>query len=311
MLNGSRAEGNRRLRVESTWASSWNAPGRIHAPRGVRGAEADRSSYAPPVRGRAIPEAPWVRRRRAIGLRGAKTGLPAYVPTMDPIEHDAVFGLTAGESSSVMDADGESQTVMFHASDFADIGAAMADEGIAAIHGQLTLATATFDNERLFLRGSTPGASASLTPMDEAGTPVATLKMASGERMERSDDVVLALSVPASAEPSPGAWAGRPYRILVSTTPGTTALDGVAVSIAFDEWTPKFLRAARAGIFPTLLGHLDGHSDATTEIPVLALREFLGANPPAKLYMAFVVLSADGSRTVFASNVFTANLILH
>lgn len=89
------------------------------------------------------------------------------------------------------------------------------------------------------------------------------------------------------------------------------AIDGVGIPIASDEWTPKFLRAARAGIFLRLLGQPDGHSDATAEIGVLALREFLGANPPAKLHMAFVVLSADGSQTIFASNVITANLILH
>lgn len=245
-----------------------------------------------------------------VHLRGSNLGVPAYVATMDEVSHETRFALADGEKFSVMDQDGLTEVVTFHASGFADLSQAAPAEVVAAMNGQLTLAQASLHNGNLLLRGVKGGALSTLTPDNVTGTPLDTLMIQAGEMMPGADHVGLALSIPAGDEPAPGAFAGLPYRVLVSATEGTTDLGGgLTLPIATDGLTRAFLRAAASGLVPTLVGALDSHSDASAEIPLDALQALLGSAPPAKLFMAFVVTSADGTQPLYVSNRFTATLV--
>lgn len=234
-----------------------------------------------------------------------KVGVPAYVLSGGEIE--GTLALSEGAAFAIADAAGKTDHVVFHATQFQDVGAATLDEVVASLNAQLTVATAFEDNGHLVLRGLEGGAQSLLDARDGQGSPLAALSLPSVP-VHGSDSIALQLSIPADASGGPD-LSGHPYFLIASRTPGTTDVGGKQLPIALDAATALVLRATAAGALPGFQGSLDAGSDAVAEFRPKVLNAIAGGAVPDHVYFAFAVLAKDLGKVEFVSNRFTLEIV--
>jgi hypothetical protein len=229
-------------------------------------------------------------------------GVPAYHIGANeaPDHHDAV-GITSGDSFTVMDQGGISQTIVLEAADFTDISTAVTEEVIDVINSKATLFQGVEHNGFVVLHGVQGGSSASLTVTDGSGSPLGKLGVLDGFALG-GGDLELTLSIP---DPNLN-LAGKPYIVLASTTPGSFSLQGKTVPIGRDPVFFQFFSAVQNGAVPGFKGVLNGTSDASATLTAAQFAAGFQGNFPDKMYFAYLVF--DPARQVaYVSNSFTVD----
>lgn len=240
-------------------------------------------------------------------------GVPAYNLGTDEAPDDDAVGITDGDSFSVRDQNGNTQTITLDAADFADIDEALLDEVIDVINEKATIFEASEANGYLAFRSLIGGSAAMLETQDGAGAPLAKLGM-SESLVNGSDDLELTISIPDVGID----LAGRPYFVLASTTPGSFQLGGHTIPVGYDDLTARTMNAARHGAAMGFAGTLNATSDASAHLTASQLQQVFAGGFPDAMYLTFVVLDrgpgqfASAStgmpgRIAYVSNVFTVD----
>jgi len=235
-------------------------------------------------------------------------GVPAYViggELEDDGDDEGGFALADGDTFSVANTDGVTETVTFSEADFADIGAATQDEVVAAIAAQLTIADVALDNGHIVVRGLEGGPSATLVLSDGTGAPLAALDLEAGVTNGASD-IELTISVPAEI----GDLSGKPYLLVASTTPGTIPVAGFEVPVAYDTTTAQVLRAAQLGLLDGFLGELDANNDALATFETDLLAPLFPNGLPTSLLFTYVVFDDELTGIEYVSNAFEVQIVL-
>lgn len=236
-------------------------------------------------------------------------GIPAHRLSNDEIDHSAVLSFQDGDSFSVADETGAVETIVLHAADFGDISNTDLDETLAVIDSKATLFSAFEDNGYAVFRGFAGGSNAKLQLADGQGSPLQQLLMQGG-LVAGSSTVGLEVSVPgiACGHPTEGQYAGYPYRVFASTTPGSFSFLGQTVPLGPDATTLLFEAIGQIpGALPGFSGTLDSNEDAAASLSGRVIRRVFGGQYPDKLYLSYVVMTPDLQQAVFASNVFTVD----
>ncbi len=247
-------------------------------------------------------------------------GVPPYQHGEAEAEHDDTITLAHGDSFSVMDASGSSETIVFESSDFPDIANATFEEVEDVISAKSALVEAFHFNDFVILQGMQGGETASLTVVDGAGSPLSKLGVLPGVS-SGSRDLLLDISVPAG--PLDGGASGlehddddhgdgdhglahAPYVLFVSATPGSFNLLGHEVPIGVDALTVDALIAALNFQLPGFYGWLNDTEDAQVTLAGDLLEQaFAPASYPDALYFSYVVLSEELNEIKYVSNRFT------
>lgn len=243
-------------------------------------------------------------------LRGSNVGVPAHAHTMMPVDSEMMFALFPGDQFDVTNENGVTDTITIHAEDFSDVSNATIPEILTAVNSQLHVGTLSHVNGAFIVRGNKGGAAASLSLTNRTGAPVDTLLFMPGEVHFGANEVGLTISVPESADPTPNAYAGAPYKVFVSATDGAADIgNGITLPLAVDPWTRAFFDANRRGLISGFLGALDANENSAASADAGALHTILGDSPPPVLYMAFVVYDAAGTTPLYVSNRFTVTVV--
>lgn len=231
-------------------------------------------------------------------------GVPAYkVGDAEAPDHGTPVGLADGDSFTILNDAGQSETITLTAADFTDIAAADMDETVDAINSKATLFEAIETNGYFVLRGLSGGDTASLDVTDGAGGPLSKMGMTGGAVLG-SDELELTLSIP---DPNLN-LAGYPYLTLLSKTDGSFSVQGKTIPVGFDALTRVWLPFARSGLAPGFVGNLNGTSDASALLSAAQLQQGFGpSNYPDKLYFAYVVFHPGTLQIAYVSNRFTVD----
>lgn len=229
-------------------------------------------------------------------------GLPAYqVGTEEvPGHHDPV-GIAAGDSFTVLDQSGNSETIVFEAADFTDISHAVMEDVVAVINAKATIFEAIETNGYLVLQGHSGGSSGALKVQNGHGAPLAKMGMLD-EFVIGGDSIQLTLSIP---DPNLD-LAGKPYVVMASATDGSFLMQGQTIPIGRDGLFTAFRNAVQSGALPGFRGVLDANSDARATLAGRQLRQGFGANFPDKMYFTYVVYDTPG-HIAYVSNRFTVD----
>ncbi|MGQ0552898.1 MAG: hypothetical protein ACT4PU_06730 [Planctomycetota bacterium] len=244
-------------------------------------------------------------------------GVPPYTMNEGGMRMES-FMLEEGDSFSVTDHDGATETVTFTAAQFADLEAATMDEVMDAVNDQLSIGRALMDSGMLMLRGAAGGAGSELTLVDGAGAPLAELGFAE-DTMMGAEDIELALATHfgdmgmgggmGDGEEGGAELMHLPYLVAMSATPGSTTALGHEIPLAIDNATHLGLRATQFGLLPGFVGELDHGGAAMTAFDTALLPKMFPGGHPERLYFAFVVFSEDLSEIVYVSNGFQVEIV--
>jgi len=235
---------------------------------------------------------------------GGSFGVPAYKvgASEAPGHHDAI-GLVDGDSFTVMNEAGQSETITLTVADFADISTAVMDEAVDVINDKATLFEAIETNGYLVLRGLSGGDAATLDVTDGLGGPLAKMGVTSGSALG-ADELALTISIP---DPLLN-LAGASYVTLLSATDGSFTVQGQTIPIGFDSLTQAWLPFVRTGAAPGFKGNLDGNSDASALLTAAQFQQaFGGSSYPDKLYFTYVVFTPGTAQIAYVSNRFTVD----
>lgn len=199
----------------------------------------------------------------------------------------------------------QTSRITFRRSQFVDIHNATPDEIIDAISEQLTNATVYEDNGHLVMVGNKPGETAQLTIANRNGTPIDKIALPA-DPTTGSTPVELVLSIPATDDPAFN-FAGDRYRFVVSTTAGSSVVDGITVPLQIDAATTTFDTLAGSGQLPGFTGNLDANDDGAALLSADAVALAFGATPPAQLFLAYIVYD-ELNQAEYVSNVFTVDI---
>ena len=199
----------------------------------------------------------------------------------------------------------ETSRITFRRSQFVDIHNATPDEILDAISEQLTNATVYEDNGHLVMVGNKPGEAAQLTIANRNGTPIDKIALPA-DPTTGSTPVELVLSIPATDDPAFN-FAGDRYRLLVSSTAGSSVVDGITVPLQVDSATTTFDSLAASGQLAGFNGNLNANDDGSALLTADAVTFAFGATPPAQLFLAYIVYD-ELNQAEYVSNVFTVDI---
>jgi hypothetical protein len=235
---------------------------------------------------------------------GGTFGVPAYkVGAVEAPDHGEAVGLVDGDSFSVMNQAGVTETITFSAADFGDISTADVHDVVHVINDKASLFEALDTNGYVVLQGLVGGDSASLDVSDGLGGPLSKLGVTGGTALG-ADELALTISIP---DPALN-LAGAPYLTLLSATDGSFTVQGKVIPIGFDSLTSVWLPFARSGAAPGFAGNLDANSDASAELTATQFQQaFGGSGYPDKLYFSYVVFTPGTLQIAYVSNRFTVD----
>lgn len=235
---------------------------------------------------------------------GGTFGVPAYkVGAAEAPDHGEAVGLIDGDSFSVMNEAGQSETITLAAADFTDIATADMHDVVHVINDKATLFEAIETNGYLVLQGLTGGDAASLAVTDGLGGPLSKMGVTSGTELG-ADELALTISIP---DPLLN-LAGASYITLISATDGSFTVQGKTIPIGFDPLTQVWLPFVRSGAAPGFKGNLDGNSDAAALLTATQLQQAFGSTSyPDRLYFSYVVFTPGTAQIAYVSNRFTVD----
>jgi hypothetical protein len=235
---------------------------------------------------------------------GGTFGVPAYkVGAAEAPDHGAAVGLVDGDSFTVMNEAGQSETITLEAADFTDISTADMHDVVHVLNDKASLFEAIETNGYLVLQGLSGGDTASLAVTDGLGGPLAKMGVTSGTELG-ADELALTISIP---DPLLN-LAGASYVTLISATDGSFSVQGKTIPIGFDSLTQAWLPFVRTGAAPGFKGNLDGNSDASALLTGTQFQQAFGSTSyPDKLYFAYVVFTPGTAQIAYVSNRFTVD----
>jgi hypothetical protein len=233
----------------------------------------------------------------------SRFGVPPYVHGREEIHHHQPIALAEGDSIRIKH-DGQFETIVFEAGDFADIQSAEIEEVLDVISAKSALIEAYDTNGFAVLRGTSGGELSALSMVDSRGSVLSQMHVQGGTQIG-SDDLVLDVSTPGVV---PGhQFADHRYLVLCSLSEGQFQLGGATVPLSYDALTQSGVTAALQGTLPGFFGRLDAGGDAVARLEGELLGNAFRASFPDKMHFAYVVFEPRSLRVAFVSNRFTVD----